>query len=37
MIVSDLTVSADSEPDVRLDVSLQASFTVAAFRAGAGP
>jgi len=37
MIVSDLTVSADSEPDSRQDVSLQASFTVAAFRAGAGP
>jgi general secretion pathway protein M len=37
MIVSDLTVSADSEPDSRQDVSLQASFMVAAFRAGAGP
>jgi len=37
MVVDDLTVSADSEPDVPQDVSLQASFTVAAFRAGAAP
>jgi general secretion pathway protein M len=37
MIVDDLTVSADSAPDARQDVTLQASFTVAAFRAGAGP
>lgn len=35
MIVDDLSVSADSAPDARQDVSLQASFTVAAFRAGA--
>jgi general secretion pathway protein M len=37
MIIGDLTVSADSQPDVRQDVSLQASFTVAAFRAGTAP
>jgi general secretion pathway protein M len=37
MIVSDLTVSADAAPDVRQDVPLQTSFTVTAFRAGAGP
>jgi len=37
MIVDDLTVSATSTPDPRQDVTLQASFTVSAFRAGGGP
>jgi len=37
MIVDDLTVSADSPPDMRTDVILQASFTVAAFRVDAAP
>jgi general secretion pathway protein M len=37
MIVDDLTISAVSEPDAQRDVSLQANFTVAAFRAGSGP
>jgi len=37
MIVDDLSVSAESDPDPRQDVPLQASFTVSAFRAGAGP
>lgn len=37
MIVDDLTVSADSPPDMQADVVLQASFTVSAFRVGAAP
>jgi hypothetical protein len=37
MIVDNLTVSSDSQPDPRSEPSLQASFDVAAFRAGGGP
>jgi general secretion pathway protein M len=37
MIVDDLSVSADSTPDNSQDVTLQASFTVSAVRAGTAP
>lgn len=37
MIVDNLTVSSDSQPDPRAEPTLQASFDVAAFRAGTGP
>ncbi len=37
MVVDDLSVTADSQPDTRQDVTLQASFTVAAFRSGTTP
>jgi general secretion pathway protein M len=37
MIVDNLTVSSDSQPDPRSEPTLQASFDVAAFRAGGGP
>jgi general secretion pathway protein M len=37
MVVDDLSVSTNSAPDVRQDVTLQANFTVSAFRAGSAP
>jgi general secretion pathway protein M len=37
MIVDNLTVSSDSQPDPRSEPTLQASFDVAAFHAGGGP
>jgi general secretion pathway protein M len=37
MILSDLSVTADSAPDPRQDVSLQASFSLSAFWAGSHP
>jgi general secretion pathway protein M len=37
MIVDNLTVSSDSQPDPRQEPTLQASFDVAAFRAGTAP
>jgi general secretion pathway protein M len=37
MILSDLSVTADSAPDPRQDVTLQASFSIFAFRAGSQP
>lgn len=37
MMVDDLSVSTNSAPDVRQDVTLQANFTVSAFRAGTAP
>ncbi len=37
MVVDDLSVTADSQPDTRQDVTLQANFTVAAFRSGGTP
>jgi hypothetical protein len=37
MVVDDLSVSTNSAPDTRQDVTLQANFTVSAFRAGNAP
>lgn len=37
MMVDDLSVNTNSAPDIHQDVTLQANFTVSAFRAGAGP
>ena len=37
MIVDNLTINGNAPPDPRQEVSLQATFTVSAFRAGGGP
>jgi hypothetical protein len=37
MIADNVSVTASAQPDATTDVPLQASFTVAAFRAGGAP
>jgi hypothetical protein len=37
MVMSDLSVSANSTPDIRQDLTLQANFTVSMFRAASAP